>query len=309
MPGNYTEEQAANEVSDLQASLDPARSESLKPVIMDHVHRYLRAKSSTDKYMELEGLISFCLPYVRDRTVQLEIENLMSTDDYSFSNDFIRNYKSEVTMGVPWNVILENEYRKLIPKVKKLWFKVQTELVKQELLPWSLTYPEKLLESALIDEILNDIRGVTKVQSPKPLEPHNAIIPRIMGREGMFDRDYDATEYEDEVANMTPPIVIPDSIVVAPLEPQVVDDGRKQSKSDISYDAAATMSDILLMASKDVKSGKAPPPGLRAKSRAMKYEPREYSDEELDNFTASDDEMDAGAKVMKKMLEDRRDRT
>jgi hypothetical protein len=125
---------------------------------MEHLHRAMRAKSNTDKYHEYHALCVACLSYIDDEDLKQEIQKDLSRPDTNLSNDFIRNYKAEMKSGVPNYLILENEYSRLVPRIVMVWLKVQRALIDQDLIPWTLTYPEKVLEGSLIDEVLTDIQ-------------------------------------------------------------------------------------------------------------------------------------------------------
>lgn len=151
-------DQTADQVADLQAQLDQTRSECIRPIIMEHIHRAMRAKSNTDKYHEYHALCVGCLNYLDDEDLKTEIMKDLEKPDTNLSNDFIRCYKAEMRSGVPNYLILENEYSRLVPRIVKVWLKVQKALVEQELVPWSLTYPEQILEGSLMDELIADIQ-------------------------------------------------------------------------------------------------------------------------------------------------------
>jgi hypothetical protein len=151
-------DQTADQVADLQAQLDQTRSECIRPIIMEHIHRAMRAKSNTDKYHEYHALCVGCLNYLEDEDLKAEIMKDLEKPDTNLSNDFIRCYKAEMRAGVPNYLILENEYSRLVPRIVKVWLKVQKALVEQELVPWSLTYPEQLVEGSLMDELIADIQ-------------------------------------------------------------------------------------------------------------------------------------------------------
>jgi len=167
-------DQTADQVADLQAQLDQSRSECIRPIIMEHIHRAMRSKSNTDKYHEYHSLCVGCLGYLEDEDLKAEIMRDLEKPETNLSNDFIRCYRAEMKSGVPNYLILENEYARIVPRIVKVWLKVQKALVEQELVPWSLTYPEQLVEGSLMDELLTDIqmqkfRGAAPVHGAETL--------------------------------------------------------------------------------------------------------------------------------------------
>jgi len=167
-------DQTADQVADLQAQLDQTRSECIRPIIMEHIHRAMRAKSNTDKYHEYHALCVGAISYIDDEELKLEIMKDLEKPDTNLSNDFIRCYKAEMKSGVPNYLILENEYARLVPRIVRVWLKVKKALVEQELIPWSLTYPEQLLEGSLMDALIADIQ-MAKFRQAAPIHEVMAI--------------------------------------------------------------------------------------------------------------------------------------
>jgi hypothetical protein len=282
---------AENEVSDLQSQMDPTRSECIRPVIMDHIHRYERAKSMTDKYMELEGLITFCIPYMDDRKLREELEHDMSEDEVNFSSDFIRNYKSEFVAGISWNVILENEYRRLLPKLRRIWFKVHKSLMRQDLIPWSLTYPEKMLESALMDELMTDLQSGPSAEQAIQIqagerqmltagEPPPWVETKSLTQ--MNDVEF-AEDYTEEAEDPTVATIVP---ILPPAEG--VSDAIDAEESD-----------------GEVETDEEPDEELE---EAAKEDEPKLADEDVDeNYMATDKELEEAAEIFKTKLRKRKD--
>ena len=298
--------QTADQVSDLQAQMDQSRAECIRPVIMDHIHRYMRAKSMTDKYHEMESLITFCVNYIDDENVKDQIMVELDTDVVNFSNDFVRNYKAEVSSGVPWHIIFENEYRKLIPGLRKVWIKVQKALVEQELIPWALTYPEKMLEGALIDEVIADIQ-MQKFRKSADMRNAEAKITGIPTQPIQTISSYNDLndDFEDEATDEEEEFV--GTIPVTPkMEEPVVEE---ESIIDEEEEDEPTIDE---------------PPPPEPGERLFEPEPERYNsydkepslplipmsapDPEVEQ-QYSDEEIERGAEALKKVLEKRNARS
>jgi len=207
MPANSDE--TADQVADLQAQLDQTRSECIRPIIMEHIHRAMRAKSNTDKYHEYHALCVGAISYIEDEELKLEIMKDLEKPDTNLSNDFIRCYKAEMKSGVPNYLILENEYARLVPRIVKVWLKVKKALVEQELIPWSLTYPEQILEGSLMDELIADIQ-MQKFRRAAPLHSTETMAmgaPEVdSGLLQVHNHHDDEDEGEEEVHGEEPSI-------------------------------------------------------------------------------------------------------
>lgn len=214
-------EQTADQIADLQAQMDAARSECIRPIIMEHLHRAMRAKSQTDKYHEYHALCVACLNYIDDEDLKEEIKEDLQRPETNLSTDFIRNYKAEMMSGVPNYLILENEYAKLIPKIVAVWLKVQKALVEQGLIPWALQYPESMLEGAIMDELLSLInaRKFREAASLKESERTMARVPEPMPLTPIEDED---AEEEEPPVRPAPSerIVEPEPDRFTPAEPE-----------------------------------------------------------------------------------------
>ena len=197
-------DESAVQVADLQAQLDQTRSECIRPLIMDHLHRAMRAKSNTDKFHEYQALCIACLSYIEDDELKNEIVKDLERPDTNLSNDFIRNYKAEMSSGVPNYLILEHEYSKLVPRIVRVWLKVQKALVEQELIPWALTYPENMLKEAFMNELFTIIQ-MRKFRQSTPIhdvekkmigQPEPPMLPKGM-KTVHQDSEDDLTKYDD----------------------------------------------------------------------------------------------------------------
>jgi len=150
-----TADQALDEVADAQASLDPTRSECVRPTILDHFHRWMRAKSLLDKYMELDGLIRACLPHIQsDRTRKDVLEAL---DDPSLRGDILTQNADKFFAGVPFGILEANEAYHRYPILASIFDIVQRDLVASGLLPWALSYPEKALDSYIYGQLMQRV--------------------------------------------------------------------------------------------------------------------------------------------------------
>jgi hypothetical protein len=284
---------AEDEVSDLQNQMNPERSECVRPLIMDHVHRYLRADGMTKKFHELEGLVTFCTPYIEDRKLRESIEAAMESEDLNMP-DFIRNYKSENRSGVSWSIVLEGEYARLHPKLRRIWFKVQKALVRQDLIPWSLTYPEKMLESELMNELLSDLQG-----SPGAELRVAEASKQIRSGE---PPPWDIEEFKNSMAEASDmlneePEVVEEPQIVPPIESNASEEAEEVEEVE--------------------------EPDTREESPGETYEEIDAGEKEeekflegsivvpetevdLENYVATDAELDAAAEIWKKKLREKK---
>ena len=173
--------QAMNEIVDLQASMDPTRSECVRPTILDHFHRWMRAPSMIDKYMELDGLIRACLPHMGNpRAVADVLERL---DDPILRQDILTKNTDLWLANVPIGVIELNECWVRYPRLADIWDIVQKDLVRSGLLPWALSYPERALDSYIYGRLMERIeekrllmeREKFGAERPQPLLPQPVI--------------------------------------------------------------------------------------------------------------------------------------
>lgn len=293
--------QTADQVSDLQAQMDQSRSECIRPVIMDHVHRYMRAKSMTDKYHEMESLITFSLNYVEDENIKETVLKDLDMADVNFSNDFVRNYKAEMRSGVPWHIILENEYRTLLPRLRRVWMKVQKALVDQELIPWALTYPEKMLEGALIDEVITDIQ-MQKFRKSADMRNAEAKITGIpmepiqtISSYDDFNDDFEEVENEEEEFVGTIPVTLKteESIVE---EESIIDD-EEEDEPTIEEPLPLEPGERLFEPELERYKSYDEEPSLPLLPEPEPEDEQQYSDEEIEK----------GAEAFKKILKEKRD--
>ena len=120
-------------------------------LVMKRLDKLASTQNMTSRYMGLHGLIMLCRNFVEDEDLRKEIEKEMNDPHNNFTSDFLRNYKAEISAGTPYTVVLEDEYRKLVPKMERLWSKVYQSLIRQQLLPWTITDAEKQLEGMIVD--------------------------------------------------------------------------------------------------------------------------------------------------------------
>jgi len=150
-----TTDQALDEVADAQASMDPTRSECVRPTILDHFHRWMRAKSMTDKFMELDGLIRACLPHMTNSQAVKDV--LDRLDDPILRQDILTKNADKYLTGVPIGILEMNECWTRYPLLADIWDIVQKDLVRSGLLPWALSYPEKALDSYIYSRLMERV--------------------------------------------------------------------------------------------------------------------------------------------------------
>ena len=230
MPNQNSIEESEEQVRDLQSQMDQSRSECIRPIIFDHIHRYSRAKNHVDKAFELESLITLCTPYIEDEEVRLDMEKEMETPEANFSSDFIRNYKAEWQSGVSYQIAIENEARKVLPVLRKIWSKVQKEMIKQELIPWTLSYPEKMLEGALMNQLITELQGgitdLPKLDEVIPAEEPGNRMERELRAEEMQDR---VRRMKDRVKQLSD-ADMPDE-AEDPFDPDDTEDGDAEEET------------------------------------------------------------------------------
>lgn len=150
-----TFDQADNEIADAQMALDPTRSECVRPTILDHLHRLMRAKSMTDKYMELEGLIRSTIPHMSDPRATAEVMKLL--DDPTLRQDILTKHADKFFAGVSLGLLEQNECWVRYPLLCDIWIIIQKDLVRSGLLPWALSYPEKALDSYIYGQLMQRV--------------------------------------------------------------------------------------------------------------------------------------------------------
>jgi len=155
MVDSRTTQQAIDETVDLQASMDPTRSECVRPTILDHYHRWMRSMSMTDKFMELDGLIRACLPHMSDPRAVKEVVGLL--DDPILRQDILTKNTDKWLANVPIGVIEMNECWIRYPLLADIWDIVQKDLVRSGLLPWALSYPERALDSYIYGRLMQRV--------------------------------------------------------------------------------------------------------------------------------------------------------
>lgn len=153
----YSADQAADEVVDAQAALEPTRSECVRPVVLDHVHRWMRAKSMADKFMELDGLIRICLPHMTDPNAVKEVEEALNNS--LLRGDIITKNHDLVLAGIPVSIIEDNECWIRYPFLADVWYMVQKDLTRSSFLPWALQYPDAALEGMTLNRLMEDIEA------------------------------------------------------------------------------------------------------------------------------------------------------
>lgn len=149
----YTGNEATEEVVDLQASMDPTRSECVRPTVLDHLHRQMRSKTWRDKYMELHGMITACLVYCTPN-VKGEARKILY-EEHELYEDYITKNKDKHDSGVDWGTIEESEFMQRYPFLEKVWFLLHDDLMASGHLPWALSYPEKALDSLVYGQLMD----------------------------------------------------------------------------------------------------------------------------------------------------------
>lgn len=155
----------------------PPQMQSVRNLILRRIDEYLSVKSNTDKWMILEGLVSFCTNFIKDPEIENSVRDLMRGKNLNLNNDFLNMYKDQAKNN-SWNIILENEYRKLLPELRSIWFVVEKALVSQGLLPWSFPDPRQELRDKLFRQTLAEIDNYSRPAIPEGLAPEPA--PQIV---------------------------------------------------------------------------------------------------------------------------------
>jgi hypothetical protein len=165
-----TADSAMDEVADAQASLDPTRSECVRPTILDHFHRWMRAKDMVDRFMELDGLIRACVPFVSDPRTARDVSAALEAP--LLRADILTKNTNLFLSGVPIGILELNEAWVRYPQMCDIWAIVQRDLVRSGLLPWALQYPERALEGRmlgrLMDELDSEINALPMAELPRP---------------------------------------------------------------------------------------------------------------------------------------------
>jgi hypothetical protein len=100
------------------------------------------------------------------------------------SSNIIRTYKSEIQAGVPYSVIWETEYGRLLPIAEVMWAKVKRALIEQQLLPWTISDSEGQLENAMLDDLMarmnsrlgQPLRDITPKSAPEKLVASGGLM-------------------------------------------------------------------------------------------------------------------------------------
>lgn len=163
---NYGPGDAESEISDAQMAMDPTRSECVRPTILDHYHRWMRAKSMTDKFMELDGLIRACLPHMTDPRAVKEVVGLL--DDPILRQDILTKNTDKFLAGVSVTILEMNECWIRYPLLADIWDIVQKDLVRSGLLPWAMQYPDKILRGAFMQQVVDNIETLNFEAGPPP---------------------------------------------------------------------------------------------------------------------------------------------
>lgn len=151
----------------------PPQMQSVRNLVLRRIDEYLSVKSNTDKYMILEGLVSFCTNFIKDPKIENSVRDLMKGKNLNLNNDFLNMYKDQAKNN-SWAIILENEYRKLLPEIRSIWFIVEKELVSQGLLPWSFPDPRQELRDKLFRQTLAEIDNYKRPEISKETAPEPA---------------------------------------------------------------------------------------------------------------------------------------
>lgn len=136
-------------------------TQSVRNLILQNIEDYMNARTNTKKYHTLEGLVAFCTDYIEDKEIRAKVRKLMTEKTLNPETDFLNAYKNQ-SRTVPWDIILENEYRQLLPVLRDVWFVVHTELVKQGLIPWLLPDPARDLRDRMLRQVVSAIDKETK---------------------------------------------------------------------------------------------------------------------------------------------------
>ncbi len=152
----------------------PPQMQSVRNLILRRIDEYLSAKTNTAKWMILEGLVSFCTNFIKDPEIENEVRDLMKGKKLNLTNDFLNMYKDQAKNN-GWSIILENEYRTLLPELRSIWFIVEKALVSQGLLPWSFPDPRQELRDRLFRQTLAEIENYS--QPEKSSEIASELAP------------------------------------------------------------------------------------------------------------------------------------
>lgn len=176
---NYGPGDAESEIADAQMAMDPTRSECVRPTVLDHYNRWMRSKSMTDKFMELDGLIRACLPHMSDPHAVKDVLDLL--DDPILRQDILTKNADKYIAGVPIGVLEMNECWVRYPRLADIWGIVQKDLVRSGLLPWAMTYPDKILHGRFMQQLIDKMETfgfepepTSRPQLPQPHEPARA---------------------------------------------------------------------------------------------------------------------------------------
>jgi len=155
MGGRYGAADAENEIADAQAAMDPTRSECVRPTVLDHLHRQMRADTWRKKYMELHGIITACLAYASP-TVKEQAKKQLH-EEHELYEDYITKNKDKHDAGIDWFTIEESEFMQRYPLLERVWFMIHEDLMMSGHLPWALTYPEKALDSQVYGQLMDEM--------------------------------------------------------------------------------------------------------------------------------------------------------
>lgn len=152
---------------------DRSQSQSLRTIVMRRIDDFSTATTNTRKVMILDGLITFCTNFIKDPEIREQVRSTMKGRDLNLHNDFLHVYKAEAEDN-GWDIILENEYKKILPFVRDIWYTVEGELSKQGLLPWSFPDPRQELRDRMFRRTLRAIEKFT-VPGSEPAEKEPPI--------------------------------------------------------------------------------------------------------------------------------------
>lgn len=137
--------------------------QSIRSIVMRRIEDFSTANTNTKKVMILDGLITFCANFVKNPEIQNKVREAMKGRELNLYNDFLHQYKAE-SEGNDWNIILENEYRKILPALRDIWYTVEQELSKQGYLPWAFPDPRQELRDKMFRETL---KAIEKFRPPE----------------------------------------------------------------------------------------------------------------------------------------------
>jgi hypothetical protein len=149
----------------------------------------MRAKSMTDKFMELDGLIRACLPHMNDPQAAKRVLDMLN--DTALRDDILTKNADKFFAGVPVSVLEMNECWRRYPVLADIWEIVQKDLVKSGLLPWAMQYPDKILHSAFMQQIVNNIETLNFEADSIPIRSNRGrpeLAPRPIGGSGSDDQ-------------------------------------------------------------------------------------------------------------------------